>query len=454
MSVLLSTRPAASGTARGEFLRVREALRVRLIKTLCCLLLGVCFWFSVPYELPLRIDPDPKIAASNEAELYTGSRSRQIALPLSGLVGAAMLLRLPRRGRLVDRLGGKLGAVAFGYAGWVALSLSWSTEPAITGKRLLVFALDAFTAVALARTLSLTDMALLGFSATGTVALIALYADAVLLRTFAPGSSDYRFMGVMTANYQAMNLVVCLFCALCLVEWRPRWARWLWPAILFFAALLLLTRSRVSVALGIVLLGAMLLRLARQHFASRTRAILLACTFAIAVPALVYVVGIQGTGAARSAFMLGRTDTENTSNLSNRLPLWAELSASVAQRPWLGVGYQAFWTPARVEQLSADQGWAVPHAHNTYLDQVLTLGLPGGLLYLAFVLGAAALAWRRYRRAASREAMLAAVLLTWLLLEGVAESVPLDPYLPTMLAYACAVKMCLARGSDDEVANA
>ena len=32
-------------------------------------------------------------------------------------------------------------------------------------------------------------------------------------------------------------------------------------------------------------------------------------------------------------------------------------------------------------------------------------------------------------------------MITWLALTGLAESTPLDPYLPTMLAYACVVKM-------------
>jgi hypothetical protein len=35
-------------------------------------------------------------------------------------------------------------------------------------------------------------------------------------------------------------------------------------------------------------------------------------------------------------------------------------------------------------------------------------------------------------------------------LEGLAESVPIDPYLPTTLAYACIVKMCFAEGSETE----
>jgi len=90
----------------------------------------------------------------------------------------------------------------------------------------------------------------------------------------------------------------------------------------------------------------------------------------------------------------------------------------------------------------------VPHAHNTYLDQALSLGIFGAALYAAMVWSAVVMAWRRYRVDKSADSLFAAVLLTWLALEGLAESVPLDPYLPTLLAYACIAKMCMTETSE------
>ncbi len=58
------------------------------------------------------------------------------------------------------------------------------------------------------------------------------------------------------------------------------------------------------------------------------------------------------------------------------------------------------------------------------------------------------MAWRRYRSDSTASNLLAAVLLTWLALEGLAESVPLDPYLPTLLAYACIAKMCMTKNAE------
>ena len=118
-------------------------------------------------------------------------------------------------------------------------------------------------------------------------------------------------------------------------------------------------------------------------------------------------------------------------------------------RPWLGYGYGGFWTPERLERVSLDQGWIVPHAHNTYLDEELALGVVGCVLY-AGALWAGVAMWLGSDTGAclTNVRMLPAILLTWLAVTGVAESVPLDPFLPTMLAYACLVKMCLVEGSE------
>jgi len=440
MSVLAPTRTTAAEERSQNTTLERESRKLRWSKIVCGIALGIGFWFSVPYQFPYVQELDPKLAAALEAQAYAGSISRQIAMPMLFCIGLYMLRRLPKRGNFR----GRLMVLALIYLGWAVLSIAWSADPSITGKRLVVFAIDAFLAFVIARTYSEMEMALLGFCATASVALIALYVETVKLAELAPFDPDYRFMGVTTANYMAMSLVVCVLCALTLLEHKRRWAVWLIPSTLLALTLLALTRSRVSTIIVILMLAIMLNKIARDFFAPHVRAMVVIGALAVVVPAIIYFAGKSGSNAARVAFMMGRNDTENTSNLSNRAPLWSELMESVQRNPWLGVGYDAFWTPARVEAISADQGWAVPHAHNTYLDQALSLGVFGAALYAAMVWSAAIIAWRRYRADKSAENLFAAVMLTWLALEGLAESVPLDPYLPTLLAYACVAKMCMA----------
>ncbi len=427
----------------------RSAYFLRLCKIVCAVLLGVCFWFSVPYYLPLKLDPDPLKAAANEAAAYEGNFSRQLAMPAIFLISAYMLWRLPKRGFFTRA--SKLSYCALGYVGWAVASSAWSLDPAITLKRIVVFLINAFFIFVLARVASILEIALLGFVCTGTVALISLVVDITVQHAFSPFDPDYRFMGVMTANFQAMNLLVCLLCGLTLAASRPRWLLWMAPLLTLFSGLLFLTRARVGTFLCLGMTVFVLLRMAKQHLQPTSRALAISLALMIVVPGAVFALGKSGGGALTDVFMMGRNDTQNTASLSNRAPLWDELMDSVEQHPVLGVGFEAFWSPERVEKVSFDQGWMVPHAHNTYLDQTLSLGAVGAVLYAFTVIGGCIIGWKRYRRRPSERTLLPPLLLTWLALLSLTESIPVSPYLPTLIAYACLVKLAMEEGSDDAV---
>ena len=438
-SVQLS--PLKGETRRARIAEEQSAKKLTWIKLCFAAILGVCFWFSVPYSLPLQIDPDPIKAAAKEATAYQGSFSRQIAMPVVALVSLYLLWRLPRKGHFEAT--SKLALATMAYVGWAILSATWSTDPAISRKRLVVFLINALFAYTLARTSSVLECAWLGFSCTGTVALIALCSDFVQ-HTFAPGDPDYRFMGVMTANYQAINLVVCLLCGLTLAQHRPRLLGWLAPCCGLFAALLFLTRARIGTIICLALLAFVTLRMMKLHLQPQARALALIAMLMLFLPCAVFALGRSGSDALTSIFMMGRQDTENTASLSNRAPLWAELGASVEDRPLLGFGFEAFWSPERVSKISNDQGWVVPHAHNTYLDQTLSLGLVGAFLYAAMLLGACGTAWKRFYKSRNELALFPALLLTWLALLSLTESIPVAPCLPTLIAYACIVRLCIS----------
>lgn len=452
-TVLTAERVAAEAAHRREVHSYGQAsYRLRWVKIVCALAIGICFWFSVPYSLPLQVSPDPMQAAANEAAAYEGNISRQIAMPLIFVLSCYMLYRLPKRGRFTTS--SKLLFASLGYVVLAVASAAWSTGPALSGKRIIVFLIDLFFAFALARVASMLEIALMGFTCTGVVAVISLVLDLFVQHTFAPGDPDYRFMGVMTPNFQAMNLVVCLLCGLTLAQRRPRWLPWLGPALGFFAILLFLTRARIGTFICLGMMVAVLFRMTKTLLPNQTRAIVMVIALMVVVPGSVYLLGRSGSGALTDAFMMGRKDTQNTSNLSNRAPLWAELMDSVGERPILGFGFEAFWTPERVQKVSLDQGWMVPHAHNTYLDQTLSLGVAGALLYASVLLGGCISAWRRYLRHRSESNLLPAQLLTWLALLSMTESMPLSPYLPTMIAYSCLVKLCMREGSEADADTA
>lgn len=418
---------------------LRESYRLRWIKIGCGILLAIAFWFAVPYSFPLQLDADPLKAAADEATAYGGNLSRQIALPVVLLISCYMLWRLPKTAHFTRP--SKLLMCGASYMAWAIASTAWSTDVSITRKRLVVLCINVLLTYALARCASMMDLALLGFASCGSVAVLAFIADAMMLHTFAPFDPDYRFMGVMTANFQAMNLVVCLLCGVTVLQRRLRWSAWLLPLLIVFALLLFLTRARVGTLLCVAMLAAVFVRLARSRLPPQGRVLLLLCVMVAAAAGAGLVIARSGTDAVTQILMMGRKDTENTASLSNRAPLWGELMESVKQHPILGFGFEAFWSPERVEKISVDQGWLVPHAHNTYLDQVLSLGIVGAVLYTGTLVGGCVVGWRRYREQRNETSLLPAMLLTWLALLSLSESIPVAPNLPALIAYTCLLKM-------------
>ena len=71
-------------------------------------------------------------------------------------------------------------------------------------------------------------------------------------------------------------------------------------------------------------------------------------------------------------------------SLTGRTDIWEALMRKVADRPWTGYGYGAFWGRAG-ESIPADwvrkeTQWPVPNAHNGWIDLLVQLGWPGAVL--------------------------------------------------------------------------
>lgn len=71
-------------------------------------------------------------------------------------------------------------------------------------------------------------------------------------------------------------------------------------------------------------------------------------------------------------------------SLTGRTDIWAALMRRVAERPWTGYGYGAFWGPIGetppADWVRKETGWTVPSAHNGWIDLLVQLGWPGAIL--------------------------------------------------------------------------
>ena len=178
---------------------------------------------------------------------------------------------------------------------------------------------------------------------------------------------------------------------------------------------LALTRSTTVLAalVGAALVAGVVLLTRRSRGAGR-----------IAVPVAAGVLAAAGVGLVvvfRGPLLglLGRS-----SDLTNRLDIWAEVVALGAERPvagWGWIGYWAPWTPP-FDDLAVFGGVTYLQAHNAWLDVFLQLGVIGLVVVGVFVLATVVRAWLFSLEGPRGLAYLPVVLLAALLVHSLAES--------------------------------
>ena len=136
------------------------------------------------------------------------------------------------------------------------------------------------------------------------------------------------------------------------------------------------------------------------------------------------VIGLLGVGLLVLGWADLLTTLGRSATLTGRTRIWQMSLDNIAQRPWLGYGFGAFWRSGEVEARTMWQilHWIVPHAHNLWLEIGLELGIVGmtgiTLLWLAAfyrgirVLGAPG----------ARHAVFCLAMLTAILVENLTES--------------------------------
>ena len=72
---------------------------------------------------------------------------------------------------------------------------------------------------------------------------------------------------------------------------------------------------------------------------------------------------------------------------TGRSEVWEFALGAVAEKPFAGHGYSAFWDGVREKHTEQGAEWVatVAHSHNSYLDLAVTIGLPGLLLVVLIV---------------------------------------------------------------------
>ncbi|MBE7217625.1 MAG: O-antigen ligase family protein [Caulobacteraceae bacterium] len=311
---------------------------------------------------------------------------------------------------------------------WAWRSQAWSIAPDVTHRRVIALVMTTLLGLALgaslgARRLAQVLAAVAAVLALGSVVFaIALPHYGVMLLD---GHRDWRGLWIhknALAFVMAQGAVAAACAAL---SPGARRGPWLAAAVLCLGVLAMSHGTGALVDTVVALAAAGVLALLR-------RSALSAVVTTWATAAVAGGLALAALFAPALAFKaLGKDPT-----LTGRTDIWAAVGRRIAEQPLAGYGYGAFWErysiPARL--IRKETGWAVPSAHNGWLDLLLQLGWIGaGLFALAAGLALVALLLRAPR---TRDGGFALVYLVLFLMQTLSESVIEEP---NTLAWALVV---------------
>ncbi len=312
---------------------------------------------------------------------YTGTAGAVVFLAPWVLLGAAY-------GRATLHLLATGPRLVWLLPAFALLSTTWSHAPGYTLRFGLENAATAGCAVMSAMHLKpRTLLVALTVSLTAT----AIVSVALGRTTFDPLTEAIVFVGVFTSKNQVgffSSLMLLAAVSLAIDGRQQLPARLLGVSAGFVSLpLLYLSRSATSVASVVVAMAALLLGLllSRADRFGRARLLFVAC-----VVLLFAAVPLVAAGSDAVDFLLAALG--RNAKLTGRTDLWHYAVHIIADQPWLGYGFQAFWIP---DQIDAEGLWSQYniasrtgfHFHNSYIETAVELGYVGVAVLVATFLG-------------------------------------------------------------------
>lgn len=270
----------------------------------------------------------------------------------------------------------------------VAASTFWSVAPDVTTRRAFAVTCTTLGGLALAARYTWAELSEV-VAATFAVLIVASFA--VCLAVPSIGVMTELFPGAWRGLWMEKNalgglmaLGFCLLGAAALLN--PSRARLWWPFAVLALVLVLMSTSKTSLAS--LLVGAS--ALAFVAIVQRGPAAGAAITWA-GVTGVVLLVGFLLVASDVFFALLGKDAT-----LTGRTKIWSAVMTQIELKPWIGYGYAAVWdNPSGwgpFAWISKEAGFKAHHAHNSWIEQWLGMGILGLSVWGLFYLQTAALA--------------------------------------------------------------
>lgn len=270
------------------------------------------------------------------------------------------------------------------FLGWMLLNIVFSENPAISLQR---FALTA-SVMSLAVMMPLLPPNLASFNrcfATAAIGLLLLCYLAVIL---APGVSVHNaadvaepaLAGDWRGTFEHKNvaspvMAILVYFGAYLISVGAFLSG---PTIVVLAAVFLFfTGGKTATLLCLIVWGMASVVWATKGFWQK-------CAICFAPLLLMNLLTVGSVVSPQLTKLTSELPIDST--FTGRTEVWEFALGAVAERPFAGHGYAAFWDGVKDKQTEQGAEWVatVAHSHNSYLDLAVTIG-PPGLILIALI---------------------------------------------------------------------
>jgi O-antigen ligase len=332
-------------------------------------------WVSVH---PFSSLSDPKLIEVGD----TSDLVNQFAyVTLAGIAAIYFLIDDPSRLRPLLR------PVYLAMLAWLLFSVAISTDPGLSARRLIFALLVILLAAALP--LLATSLKRFGDLTAAVVAavLVLSYTGLLIVPDLAIHQPTDIVEPLLAGNWRGVfghkniagpMMVNFIFIGLYVAKARSVVLGW---SIVTASAIFLVfcEAKSATTLLPVVLIV--------SWAALRTRSALI-CAALVFLPTILLNVSTIGSLYFEAIRSMNEAILPDPS-FTGRNDIWQFAVDNIRNRPWLGHGFGAFWeTPQSVFQSLRDGSQAsyASHAHNAFLDLVITVGIPGLVLALLWTL--------------------------------------------------------------------
>ena len=395
--------------------------------------LTVIFFFSL-YNFSISLMDIYQIPDETYVKAVSeGNIMRRLAFLTLGLFGVISILR---KGLAGIRINGALGWLILFFLCWAFLSIAWADDISLTFRRLVVLSMLCLGVLAVSKNFSLRDIIWFTVFSTILYLIIGLSVE-IFLGTFRPFAQGYRFTGTLNPNMQALNCALLFLSGVATAQKAKRGYKFFLACALTLIGLgfLILTGSRTAFACVIFSFISYWVMVS-SRVSKLAFVLCLGFTFCL----LLLFAGETFYPTLRQVILLGR-ESYTTYSLSGRIPLWKELLEYVAMNPFHGYGYQCFWNPRHIHEISTMQGWQVYGSHSVYVQLLLGVGIVGMVTYVLILIIGIVRSFLNYRACGRTGYAFIGALLVFCALDGLMEGAFFEPRLPTFIIWVALVQL-------------